>query len=269
VAAALGSGPAVTHQLDGGRIGVMKDLLVITPSRARPQRLREMLNACLALSGPTTDIAVGYDDDDADGYKKLAIDYADHRQVRWFCGPRTGLAGWTNRLAWHYTRRRLPGAPLNRDEDAERYLAFASLGDDHLPRTRGWDRLLLEAIDRMGGTGIVYGDDLFMRQNLPTAPVISADIVQALGWMCEPSLRHMYVDNVWRDIGRGAGCLAYVPDVVIEHVHFRAGKAAADQVYAESEAGTDADRAAYGRWRAERMADDVARVRALREAGLC
>jgi hypothetical protein len=230
---------------------------VITPSRGRPQRLRTMLDACLELSGPGTDIAIGCDDDDVDHYRDIAIRFADRGHVRWFHGTRTGLTGWTNRLASLYTRS---------DGEPVRYRAFASLGDDHIPRTQDWDRLLLEAIDRMGGTGIAYGDDLTMREQLATAPVISADIVEALGWMCEPSLRHMYVDNVWGDVGREAGCLAYVPEVVIEHVHWRAGKAPPDRVYAESKAGTAADKAAYERWRAQRMADDVTKVRALREA---
>ena len=81
--------------------------------------------------------------------------------------------------------------------------------------------------------------------------------------MCEPSVRHMFVDNIWADLGREAGCLAYVPGVVIEHQHPDAGKAAGDQVYAESAAGTGVDREAYHRWRNERMTADVAKVRAV------
>jgi len=246
----------------------MKDLLVITPSRRRPQRLREMLDACLALSGGDTDIAVGCDDDDLDGYRELAARYPGRGRVRWFGGPRTGWAGWTNRLASYYTH-----ADPDGDGNLPRYRAFASLGDDHIPRTPGWDCLLLGAIDRMGGTGIVYGNDLFMGPSLPTAAVISADIVAALGWMCEPSLHHMFADNVWADIGHAAGCLAYVPDVVIEHVHFRAGKTPVDDVYATAESWTETDRAAYLQWRERRMRQDVMRVRLkkamreLREAG--
>jgi hypothetical protein len=238
----------------------VKDLLVITPSRGRPERLREMLDACLALSRADTDIVVGCDDDDLDGYRELEARYPGHGRVRWFGGPRTGLAGWTNRLAAYYTRAGEDG-----DANLPRYRAFASFGDDHIPRTEGWDEALLEAIGRMGGIGIAYGNDLFMGPNLPTAAVISAEIVSALGWMCEPSLHHMYVDNVWADIGQAAGCLAYVPDVVIEHVHFRAGKTPVDQVYATAESWTEADKAAYLRWREQGMNRDVMRVR-LRKA---
>jgi hypothetical protein len=209
-----------------------------------------MIDACLSLSEAHTDIAVAFDDDDSDAYPSLASSYGS-KHVWWFTGRRDTLAGWTNWVAFG------PGT-------GGKYRAFASLGDDHVPRTQGWDRLLLDEIDRMGGTGIAYGDDLHQRDRLPTAPVISADIVAALGWMCEPTLAHMHVDDAWRDLGRGAGCLAYVPGVVIEHCHPDAGKAAADETYAASVAGWAADREAYARWRRERMAADVAKVAALR-----
>lgn len=228
----------------------MKDLLVITPSRLRAARLREMVTATLELSAAQTDIAVCVDEDDPERDAYADICWERRPRVTWHCGPRQSLAGWTNVIA---------------SSGARKYRALASLGDDHLPRTPGWDSLLLAAIDAMGGTGIAYGDDGIFREGLPTAPVISSDIVRALGWMCLPDCRHMAVDLAWKDLGLGAGCLAYVPEVSIEHVHPCAGKAAWDQTYATSEAGKEEDRAAWERWRETRMADDVARIRALRE----
>jgi hypothetical protein len=226
----------------------MRDLLVITPSRGRPERLRAMISACLSLAEADTDIAVGIDDDDP-----AASEYEAYLRafppgyVFYVKAERRALGMWTNRIA---------------AANIDQYRAFASLGDDHLPRTPGWDGLLLEAIDKLNdtGSGIAYGDDLHQGAALPTAPVISSDIVEALGWMCEPSLAHMYLDNAWRDLGRAAGCLAYVPGVVIEHLHPDAGKAVTDGTYAASRTGEEADRQAYERWRAERMAADVAKV---------
>lgn len=228
----------------------MRDLLVITPSRGRPERLTEMLEACLFLAEADTEIAVAIDQDDIPVYAAKRADVFGDVRTTWHIGPRRTLAGWTNLIA-----KCTPG-----------WRAYASLGDDHIPRTPGWDRLLLEAIDRMGGTGIAYGDDTIMGERLPTAPVISGDIVRALGWMCEPSLRHMFVDNVWGDLGREAGCLAYVPGVVVEHRHWCAGKSALDATYAETEVQKEPDRALYENWKAERMTADADTVRALREA---
>lgn len=230
----------------------MKDLLVITPSRGRPDRLREMLDATLSLSEAETDIAVCVDnDDDIDAY--FALRQAPCREplrIRWLLGPRQTLSEWTNAVALG---------------SLGQYRAFASLGDDHLPRTPGWDRRLLEAISIIGGTGIAFGDDTIMHERLPTAPVISADIVEALGWMMLPECRHMCVDLAWKDLGLGAGCLAYVPEVTIEHAHWGVGKSPLDATYAEAEARHQEDRDAYARWREERRDSDVAKVLALRE----
>ena len=146
------------------------------------------------------------------------------------------------------------------------YRTFASLGDDHVPRTPGWDRLLLEAIDAMGGTGMAYGDDLLQGAALPTFVVMSADIVAALGWVCEPSMRHYNLDNVWQDLGRGAGCLAYRDDVIVEHMHPGASKAPFDDTYAEDSPHWPQDLTAYQAWRQLRMADDIAKITALKAA---
>ncbi len=204
----------------------------------------------MSLAEAETDIAVGIDRDDpaAPEYEALIQQLPDCWEVFSTKTARRTLSEWTNRLA---------------AASAGEYRAFASLGDDHMPRTQGWDRLLLEALDDIGGEGIAYGNDLHQGQRLPTAPVISADIVEALGWMMEPSLAHMHVDDAWADLGRAAGCLAYVPEVIIEHLHPDAGKAVSDATYAESLAGWDADREAYQAWRRDRMAGDVAKVRVL------
>jgi hypothetical protein len=215
-----------------------------------------MLGEARRLATADTTFLIGADLDDP-----AAAEYASIRDpaagIIVQFGPRRGLAAWTNFLA---------GSCFTPPLATQRFRALASLGDDHVPRTEGWDSLLLAALDAMGGTGIAYPDDK-RRSDIPEAAVISADIVRSLGWMCEPTLNHFYVDNVWADIARGAGCLAYVPGVVIEHVHYltRPQLATRDATYAEAEAGGARDQQAYEHWRSARMAADIATVRALRE----
>jgi hypothetical protein len=105
------------------------------------------------------------------------------------------------------------------------------MGDDHMPRTVGWDAAYLEALRELG-TGLVYGNDLLQGSSLPTQVAMTTDIVRALGYMAPPDLTHLYVDNFWRDLGRSAGCLRYLPDVIVEHRHPAAGKAQWDAGYA-------------------------------------
>jgi len=233
----------------------MTDLAILTPTRGRPRRFADMLEAVHRTAELDVQVWAGLDDDDpaVPDYDAVLTGLPFDRETYGERGPRRSLSGWTNHLA-HLA--------LN-SSDPPRYLA--SLGDDHHPRTPGWDRLLVEAIEEHGGPGIAYGNDLFQGANLPTAWVVSADIVRALGWMMLPTLAHMYVDGVTLQLGRAAGCITYCPGVVIEHLHPLAGKAAWDKSYrhTNSPASYEADQTAYEAWLRDGLAGDADRVRAV------
>jgi hypothetical protein len=143
------------------------------------------------------------------------------------------LAQWTNELAVEALRH---GADI---------LGF--LGDDHRPRTPGWDERVKEAFRKMG-SGLVYCDDGLQGERLPTAPFWSADIVRELGWFYPPTLQHMYADNAWLKLASDLGRCTYLPDVSIEHMHPSAGKAQMDDVYRENDTQYARDARAYQAW---------------------
>jgi hypothetical protein len=127
---------------------------------------------------------------------------------------------------------------------------------------KGWDTILMAELAGMGGSGMVYPDE-DRRTDVPENVLISTDIVKALGWFCEPSMQHYWIDNAWADLGKGAGCLKLCTDVKWENFHYSMGKAgntARDKTYSEAERLGAADAAAYGVWRRDRMAADVATV---------
>jgi hypothetical protein len=229
--------------------------LVIVPSRERDERLDFMLGEALALSAGTADFAVCYDEDDPrrEAYAKLRRKFPQAapgvQGVLWFHGPRRSMTGWTNWMAAH--------------PRAARYELLGSLGDDHVPVTPGWDRELADAITALGGTGISYGDDRHQHEALPTAPFISRDIADALGWMCLPGTLSKYCDDAWKALGEMAGCLSYVPGVIIEHLHPDAGKAPQDATYQHGNESWAADRQAFSAWRAAGCDRDAAIVRGL------
>lgn len=228
----------------------MPDLIVVTPSRGRPRQLGELVDAVRDTTAGRVQILglVDVDDPDRAAYKALPC-------AVW-TGQRASLSRWTN-----YAAACLLG--LNQLEPP-RYLA--SFGDDHRPRTQDWDLKLIGAIEAMDGPGIAYGNDLFQGVQLPTAWVVSADLVRAVGWMMLPTCEHMYVDAAVHALGDTAGRLAYRGDVVIEHLHPLAGKASWDASYRES--NTDgryaADRAAYEAWLRDGLDESAATVRGLR-----
>lgn len=231
---------------------VAKDLVVIVPSRGRPEQARALADAFAETCTTDVDLIFAIDDDDPtrDSYEL-------------FLGTRAGHCISSTRTmveSLNYAANAYLGA-------GEPF-AVGFMGDDHRPRTRGWDEQYLAALRAMG-TGIVYGNDLLQGQNLPTQCAMTSDIVRALGYMAPPELRHMYVDNFWLTLGREAGCIRYLPDVVVEHMHPVAGKA--EWTEGHKRVNTNAiynhDYAVYYRWATEGQSDaDVAKVRALREA---
>lgn len=124
------------------------------------------------------------------------------------------------------------------------YVGF--MGDDHIPRTKNWDEKLMDHL-RALRTGIVYGDDLFQHERLPTAAFMTADIVKTLGFMAPKELRHLYVDDYWKDLGNGIGKLRYDPEIVIEHLHYLNSKSTQDETYERNNnaRAASADRAMY------------------------
>lgn len=230
----------------------MADLVVIVPSRGRPAAAVELADAFQATCQANTELVFAVDDDDPtrDGYvaAQMAHRWASVAVLR----DPTNMVGALNRAAALFA---------NRGTSA---FAIGFMGDDHRPRTVGWDKEYLDAL-REVGTGIVYGDDLYQGDKLPTQCAMTADIVRELGYMCPPTLRHMYVDNFWMDLGSQADCLYYLPDVVIEHMHPVAGKAEWDEGHKRVNAREvyDADALAYDQYGRERFADDLDKVRAL------
>lgn len=215
-------------------------MLVIVPSRGRPENIVRLMDAWVATKADAT-LMVCVDDDDPQlqAYQDLGP-----CTVR----PRLRMAGTLNAAAVEH-------APF--------YTHLAFMGDDHLPRTEGWDRLLGNALDELG-TGIAYGNDLIQGPNIPTAVFMTADIVRALGWMALPGARHLFLDNTWKTLGLKLDALCYMPDVIIEHLHPIAHQAEWDESYLlnnNHETWTH-DEAVYNAWIADGLERDIRKIRA-------
>ena len=226
-------------------------VVAVVPSRGRPYRAWEAVEALRSRSrivGTTVVLVVDADDPELETYRSLRWP-GEYRAEVYLEVLEPTVSGNLVR-ATNTSALRIVG------DDPEAIVG--NLGDDHVARTDGWDRLVRDALER---PGIAYGDDLLQHEKLPTAPFVSGRIVEALGWYFLPTLEHMYVDNVLRTIGERAGVLRYLPELVIEHVHPGAGKAETDAGYLRADASTARDRAEYHRWRETSMRADVRAVR--------
>jgi len=128
--------------------------------------------------------------------------------------------------------------------------AIGFMGDDHLPRTPGWDGRYVASLRSMG-TGFVYGNDLIQGARIPTQVAMTANIVEALGYMAPPTFKHLFVDDAWKDMGQSIRAIQYLPDVVVEHLHPLGGTAEWDDNY-ERVNDTEvarADQLEYTRWK--------------------
>lgn len=230
---------------------MIADLAVLVPSRGRPENLRRLIEAVHQTAKARTHVIAGVDEDDPrlKDYIELRRTVTLPSDTIHTSALRRNLVEWTNHLA-HLTE----GS----------YAYYASLGDDMVPKTPGWDAKLIGAIEEdFGGTGIAYPWD-GIRDDIPEAYVLSADLPRMLGWVMLPSLKHFYNDNVWADIGADARCIRQLRGVVIDHVNVGTGRAPADQTAFDNGAKIAGDKAAYEAWCRAGRADDVDKVLALR-----
>ena len=215
-------------------------ILVVLPTRGR----RRLLARCVdtfAATAESADMLIVMDDDDP-SYEGMEFP----PRVRTETIPRMTLAPKNNHAA-------VKEAPF--------YRAVIVVGDDHTFDTLHWDRIFLAALDDIGGSGIVYPDDVRRRDNAEIS-LISSDIITALGWFCLPTLKHYWADNVISDLGRHAGCLRYCPEAVIEHHHYSVDpETPFDATYEYGESFGTADFQAYQAWRRGPMKDDVDTVK--------
>jgi hypothetical protein len=214
----------------------MRDLLLVVPSRGRPQNIARLWSAMQATCKGDTTLLVGVDDDDPalDQYPGI---YGDGRGCAgesvhpWYhvAGGMRQVVAWLNALSVPH---------------AGEYRWVGHIGDDNVPSTPGWD---VRIMDALRDTPLAFGNDLY-----PTRPPGSlcchvfaqSRVITALGYFGPPSIRHMYVDVAWYAWGMGAG-ITFLPDVVIEHLHYTLGRAPFDASNAASLAATGQDLAAW------------------------
>lgn len=242
----------------------MIDLVTIVPTRSRPEAVERVVEAWEATGafddGAELMFIVDSDDPRCGEYRDALAAVASHRQAQ---------VGAVYEDTWRPLVPKLNRIAVSLAVGKYAYaLGFA--GDDHLPRTAGWVGRYLGVL-YSSPPAIVYCDDGYQHENIPTQWAMTADIVRALGRMVPAPVDHLYCDNAVRDLGRGAGCLTYLPDVLIEHMHPVAGKASDDEQYQRVNGPEQyrTDRASYRGWaRGGQLADDVASVRRLIQQGV-
>lgn len=208
------------------------DSLFIVPTVwARQGRLVTFLNACEKTIRGDTQVC-------------LAIDAEEVREWAPFLAAHvTGGPDWL--FAVSAPRMSLgPKMNYHAIRAAQNWPRVGFLADDTVPVTPGWDVKLKEALRTRG---IAYARSN-RRNDIPEHHLVSAAILDALGWYWLPGLRHYRADDVWANLGHAAGCLRYVHDAEIRHEHHETGAAPRDRVYRDAEERGAEDHATFARW---------------------
>ena len=204
-------------------------LAVAVPTRGRPHNLARLANALKETCTVNYTLFARVDEDDKSKYPEL-------ENTEYVVGARIFFSGSVNELA---------AIALDRG-----FTHIAILGDDVLPETVGWDKMM---IDKLNGLGVVYGSDGLEHlhgPDLPTHVIVPIEMYAKLGWIALPALRHLFCDNVWRELGKITEFI-YVPEAKLSHLH-RWNKAAPDdKTYQEAndKKKRELDKAAFESWR--------------------
>ena len=208
----------------------MRKIAVMVPTRNRPEKSKITFDSWLQTNEGNSDFYFVLDDDNESVYPRL-------EGAKYIVAPRKrrGMCDATN-----YAAKSL--VTLG-------YEFIYWMGDDHCFRT-AWETPFLEAMNDQNNIGFVYGNDLLQGKNLPTACLVSCNIIQALGYMVPPSLQHLYIDNFWLTLGNNLGKIKYLDHVIIEHLHYSVGKSTHDQEYKDvnNTQMEQADHNAYNQW---------------------
>lgn len=214
----------------------MNNTLIIVPSRKRQSRI-DYFYEHFKTNSLKSDIVFVLDDDDDD--------YPVYEDAMYEVLPRDTVPNKINIAAMKYI-------------DDYKYIGF--LGDDHVPKTYGWDHLLTKDLNPVG---IGYGNDLIQGPALPTVCIMSSNIPKTLGYVAVPTFKHFYIDNVWKDWGMALNRLFYYNDVIIEHYHWSVNKSDKDITYSNTDSFVDHDYKNYLLYSNIKFKDDVLKLKEL------
>lgn len=217
---------------------------ILLPTRGRPGNLHRFLEATTMTAVDWhLYLRIDYDDPALLGYDDLLDKWSYYeKQITVISGERIGFGASLNEVA------------ARAEKDGVSHIGM--FGDDVVPVDHGWDAALVEALG--DNLGVAYGDDGLRKKHepdLPTHYVTQTEVYRRLGYLAPPTIRHLFLDNVARDIGRYLKNFVFVP-VEIQHRHpWIEGEQIDDRTYQEGGRNPNirkADRMAYIRWTQDR-----------------
>lgn len=220
--------------------------MILFPTRNRAWALTRFIEQ-YQLTGATLPVCVIVDEDNLGHYEEA-----------WKEAP----AGWI--LFPNKKIRDLNGAMNSAFEAFPNEPFYGMVADDVVPTTYAWDIKLSEACKPHY---IVWGDDGIWgshrgKPDLPTHPFIGGDLVRAWGWFSPPYTNRHCADFIWMDFAAALGVGKSMPEVIMEHMHWEAGKAKRDMTYALQPSRAEGHEAYHNKYKnSDKFKADLARVK--------
>lgn len=217
------------------------DLLVVIPSRGRPESVERMALAFMETGAE--DLPVIWALDQFDGEYS-----AEHEAYRDAVAKHFGYGEVLSVGAGNMVSA-INGASRYAVEAHEPF-AIAVLNDDHLPRSPDWADEIVKTLHELDPCGLVYPDDGLRGEQLATVWATHAAWVSAIGRMVPARVEHLYTDNAMMDLATALGRITYRGDLLIEHMTPYAKKAEFDPGYrrVNSRERHENDRAVFRQW---------------------
>ena len=200
-----------------------RQISLLIPSRGRPERLLQMIASAFATSTKSftfssLQFCIGLDKDDSaySTYEKLLEE-----------------ASITLNIAYHISDKQM-SAPDHLNAMAKTIasgeLMFA-LGDDVLFRTENWNKEINLLWDKCPDNILIAycnnGRDGEKCEHF----ILHSDWIRQTIDICPPYFRHFCVDGWVEDIAIRINRLTWLKHVIVEHMHFKYGKAQNDDTY--------------------------------------
>jgi hypothetical protein len=208
---------------------------VLIPSRQRPKRLTATIESINKTKVGEVEVLTYVDDDDPE---------KDKYQSPSILGPRINLS------AAHYALEKIA---------KNYYLLMAA--DDIIFKTKGWDEKMKNAMPE-DGIGVVFTNDGW--KNSPNHCLYTKRLSELVGCIYPLEFEHFGMDTYFTDCMKGVGRFIHLPEILIEHHHFRNGKADQDDTYRypRDNMANQRDTQRLNEFRKSRMPRDVAILKA-------
>ena len=196
---------------------------LLCPTRGRSKRAAEFAESVFLTATYPENIEVLFyvdsDDPELEFYHREIASLRDRLTVANTIeikqGPQVGVAVATNLLT-----------------KMSRFNIFLYSSDDQIYIDQGWDVKLDEEVNKYADQiYCIWFNDAWESENFCTFPIVSRKWVETLGYFLFPFFEHFFTDTwVWM-LAKTVNRAIYMPEVLVEHRHWKVGKSEKDETY--------------------------------------